>query len=108
MLRYLSRFGLLTLAFALATAGLLGWQADGFRWPAMATGESLLRPEPLYLLILGVAIVPPTLWDIFQLETQRSSTTQPPIVGTSVPASGPEPSPGDQRADTAGTHHGDA
>lgn len=73
MLRYLSRFALLTLAFSFATAGLLGWQADGFRWPTLLADETLLRLEPLYLLILGIAIVPPTLWDIFQLEAERTS-----------------------------------
>lgn len=73
MLRYLSRFGLLTLGFGLATMGLLGWQSDGFQWPGGAGNAPLLSLQPLYLLILGIAIVPPTLWDIFQLEMHRAT-----------------------------------
>lgn len=67
-MRYFLRFLLLIVAFALTTAGLMFWQAQEFRfnglWP-FGDGGHL---HPLHLLILGLAMIPPALWEIFLLE----------------------------------------
>lgn len=72
LLRYLLRLGLLTAGFALATMGLLSWQAEGFTLVSFWPFSNLLTPHPLHLLIVGIAIIPPTLWDIFLLEQARA------------------------------------
>jgi hypothetical protein len=66
-IRYLIRFGLLTLGFALTTAGILAWQQIDFDldhlWPFAA--------HPVYVIVFGMALIPPTLWEIFVLENRR-------------------------------------
>ncbi|HAR30467.1 MAG TPA: hypothetical protein DCR65_03020 [Gammaproteobacteria bacterium] len=68
---YLVRFLLLMLAFALTTAGLVGWHDLEFSlasiWPL--GGELALHPT--HLLMLGLAMAPPALWEIFALEHNR-------------------------------------
>jgi len=69
-LRFLIRFLLLAVGFALTTLGLLKWQQAQFDlttiWPL--SGE--LTAHPVYVLVLGLALIPPTLWEIFVLESQ--------------------------------------
>ncbi|XOV81916.1 MAG: hypothetical protein ACFHXK_13720 [bacterium] len=68
--RFLIRFILLAAGFALTTAGLLSWQQINFDlsrvWPVAAE----LSAHPIYLLIFGLALIPPTLWEIFLLENR--------------------------------------
>lgn len=68
---------LLTLGFALATGGLLAWHAQRFDLatltPFGAGGEVPFNLHPVYLIVLGIAIIPPTLWDIFTLELKRGA-----------------------------------
>ncbi|MEM9622465.1 MAG: hypothetical protein AAF993_12495 [Pseudomonadota bacterium] len=75
-LRLLTRFILLTLGFALTTAGILGWQTMDFdlheMWPH---GERLLS-HPVYIMVLGMALIPPTLWEIFILEVKRTEDAE--------------------------------
>ena len=65
--RYLIRFILLSLGFALTTYGLLAWQQIGFElntfWPMAET----LAVHPVHKMVLGLALIPPTLWEIFIL-----------------------------------------
>lgn len=72
---YFLRFLLLTLGFALTTAGLMFWHAQGFRfdgvWLADGLADGEVRLHPLHLLIVGLAMIPPALWEIFLLEHQR-------------------------------------
>ena len=76
---YLLRFLLLMLAFALTTAGLVGWHDLEFSlasiWPL--GGELALHPT--HLLMVGLAMVPPALWEIFALE--HKSLAQAPKDG---------------------------
>ena len=55
----------LITGFALVTYGLLGWQADGFSlsrvWPV--GGE--FAAHPVHALILGLALIPPSIWEMF-------------------------------------------
>ena len=68
--RYLVRFILLTIGFALTTMGILAWQKIAFRldmWPL--TDNFALHP--VHLIVLGLALIPPTLWEIFVMEQRR-------------------------------------
>jgi hypothetical protein len=64
---------LLAIGFALTTLGLLKWQQTQFDltaiWP-LSGGE--LTAHPVYALVLGLALIPPTLWEIFILENQST------------------------------------
>ena len=75
-LRYLVRFLLLTAGFGLTTLGLLSWQVLDFKlleiWPV--SGE--LRLHPVHLMVLGLALIPPTLWEIFLLEQRAIGNRQ--------------------------------
>ena len=66
--RFIIRFLLLTLGFALTTLGLLAWQQINFDlsnvWPISGTFDA----HPVYAIVLGLALIPPTLWEIFVLE----------------------------------------
>jgi hypothetical protein len=70
-MRYLSRFLLLTMGFALTTAGLMHWHALGFGFRGLWLFDNGFRLHPLHLLILGLAMIPPALWEIFLLEHER-------------------------------------
>lgn len=70
-MRYLLRFLLLTLGFALTTAGLMHWHGQGFTFRGIWLLDDGFRLHPLHLLILGLAMIPPALWEIFLLEHQE-------------------------------------
>lgn len=65
-MRYFWRFALLTLGFALTTAGLMAWQARDFGFQ----GVWSLTVHPLHVLVVGLAMIPPSLWEIFILESR--------------------------------------
>lgn len=67
-MRYLLRFLLLTAGFALTTAGLMDWHARQFTFSGIWPGEHGFGVHPLHLLIVGLAMIPPALWEIFLLE----------------------------------------
>ena len=67
--KYLLRFGLLSIGFALTTMGLMTWQAKGFSLDGLWFNGSGWTAHPVHLLVLGIAMIPPTLWEIFVLET---------------------------------------
>lgn len=70
-MRYFLRFLLLTVGFALTTAGLMYWNAQDFAFQGIWPGAEL-RLHPLHLLIVGLAMIPPALWEIFLLEHQHN------------------------------------
>lgn len=69
-MRYFLRFLLLTAGFALTTAGLMGWHARDFTFAGVWLTDGAFELHPLHLLILGLAMIPPALWEIFLLEHQ--------------------------------------
>jgi hypothetical protein len=71
-MRYLLRFLLLTAAFALTSAGLMFWHAEGFSFRGIWFLDGELSLHPLHLLIVGLAMIPPALWEIFLLEQTRN------------------------------------
>ncbi len=67
-MKYLAAFLLLTAGSALTTAGLILWQEHSFGFTAMWTLADGLHP--LFLLTVGIAMIPPALWEIFLLESR--------------------------------------
>lgn len=72
-MKYLTRFLLLMTGFALTTAGLMMWRASGFSFDGIWFFDNDYRPHALHLLILGVAMIPPSLWEIFLLESDMQA-----------------------------------
>jgi hypothetical protein len=70
-MRYLLRFLLLTLGFALTTAGLMDWRGQNFTFHGVWLVDSGWQLHPLHLLILGLAMIPPALWENFLLEQHK-------------------------------------
>ena len=72
-MRYFIRFALLTVGFALTCAGLMAWHERGFDFTGIWFVDNDYRPHALHVLILGLALIPPSLWEIFILEHQRGN-----------------------------------
>lgn len=72
-MKYLTRFLLLMIGFALTTAGLMMWRATGFSFDGMLFFDNGFRPHALHLLVLGISMIPPSLWEIFLLESHRDA-----------------------------------
>ncbi len=70
-IKYILRFTLLGIGFALTAFGLMSWQAKGFSLNGIWFVDNEFRTHPLHLLVLGIAMIPPTLWEIFVLEQQH-------------------------------------
>ena len=56
------------MGFCLFTYGLLEWQADGFALRGLLPFRADYRWQGLHYLMLGLAMIPPSLWEIFNLE----------------------------------------
>jgi len=69
--RYLVRYGLLTLGTALATFGLIGWTDLHFDLRGFWLYDNGWQLHPVHLLIVGIGLIPPAIWEIFVLETGR-------------------------------------
>ncbi len=70
-MKYLGRFLLLMTGFALTTAGLMMWRVSGFSFDGIWLIDNNYRPHALHLLIIGLAMIPPALWEIFILESRK-------------------------------------
>ena len=66
--RFLIRCLLLTCGFALTTLGLLSWQQQNFDLVTLWSSEAILGVHPVFVIVVGLALIPPTLWEIFLLE----------------------------------------
>ncbi len=69
--RLLFRCTLLALGFSATTFGLIQWQALGFSFRGVMPFDAGFRLHPLHCLIIGIAMIPPSLWEIFLLEQER-------------------------------------
>ncbi len=76
-LKLFVRFILLTVGFALTTLGLLGWQQTDFDLSRMWPLGDTFDLHPVHLMVLGMALIPPTAWEIFVLEMNSTATRQP-------------------------------
>ena len=68
-MKYLAGFLLLTAGSALTTAGLATWQHQAFAFSGLWSMSG--GPHPIFILVLGIAMIPPALWEIFLLENRR-------------------------------------
>jgi hypothetical protein len=66
--RLLLRCLLLTAAFGLTTFALARWQTMGFNWTGIWPLSGPFELHPVHILILGIAMIPPALWEIFLLD----------------------------------------
>ncbi|MEM7219107.1 MAG: hypothetical protein AAF515_12130 [Pseudomonadota bacterium] len=71
-MHYFLRFMLLATGFCLFTYGLLSWQADRFTLVGIMPFGADFRWQGLHFLTLGLAMIPPSLWEIFQLEIRAA------------------------------------
>jgi hypothetical protein len=71
-MKYFIRFLLLSVGFALTTVGLMFWSIGGFSFQGLLLFDNDFMPHPLHILILGLAMIPPALWEIFLLESNLS------------------------------------
>ncbi len=69
-LRFFIRFILLTLGFALTTLGLLAWQQLDFDLSGVWPRAAEFSAHPIFAMVIGLALIPPTLWEIFVLENK--------------------------------------
>ena len=67
-MRFFVRFLLLAAGFSLFTFGLLQWSKDGFTLSGLLPFTENYRTQGLHYLMLGLAMIPPSLWEIFNLE----------------------------------------
>lgn len=75
-MRFFLRFLLLAAGFALFAFGLLTWSAEGFQLQGLIPFTDNYRTQGLHYLMLGLAMIPPSLWEIFNLERRsRGSST---------------------------------
>ncbi|MFB3078316.1 MAG: hypothetical protein ACE1Y4_09950 [Lysobacterales bacterium] len=72
-MKYLVRFLLLAIGFALTTAGLMFWHAQQFSLEGLWFFDNGFQLHPLHLLIVGLAMIPPALWEVFILEHKSAN-----------------------------------
>jgi len=68
---YLIRYLLLMTGFALTTYGLMEWQQDGFSFQGIWFVEGVFNLHPLHFVVVGIAMIPPALWEVFVLDIKR-------------------------------------
>lgn len=76
-MRYFIRFALLMVGVALATLGLLYWQDQGFSFDGLWLYDNGWRPHALHILVIGIAMIPPAMWEVFLLDTTRARKASP-------------------------------
>ena len=75
-MKYFSRFLVLTVAFALTTVGLVAWHDLDFRLHGIWPLGGPPRLHPLHVMILGLAMIPPALWEVFLLDRRTDRRTK--------------------------------
>jgi len=89
-MKYFARFVLLMAGFALTTTGLMGWQDLDFGFDGVWPLEDGFGLHPLHLLMLGLAMIPPALWELFLLERGHHDT-RPPVQASRAGTVEPQP-----------------
>jgi len=51
--------------------GLLAWQQINFNLASIWPIADTFSVHPTYAIVLGLALIPPTLWEIFILENKH-------------------------------------
>ncbi len=95
-MRYFTCFILLAIGFALTTVGLMAWQRTSFSFAGLWFFNNDMQPHALHVLVLGLAMIPPSLWEIFMLENGQRLRAQKLAATPSASTAGPH---GEQSAD---------
>ena len=78
--RLVIRLIVLAAACSAVAYGLLAWQHQGFTLVGVWLVDNDWRLHPVHFLVVGVALIPPTMWDIFTMEVdaaKRGSGEEP-------------------------------
>jgi len=76
--RFFARFILLAAGFALFTFGLLSWSRTGFSLTGLLPFTGNFELQGMHYVMLGVAMIPPSLWEIFNLERRAQHLASTP------------------------------
>ena len=71
--RYCVRYLLLMIAAALLSYGLIGWHDRQFDLFGFLLYDNGWRLHPLHCAVVGIGMIPPAIWDLFQLEAGRAA-----------------------------------
>lgn len=72
-LKYCIRYMLLVVGFALLTYGMINWSREDFSMQGIWFFDGSNPLHPLYFIIIGVAMIPPAMWEIFSLQQGQKS-----------------------------------
>jgi len=86
--KFVLQYLLLVLGFALLTYGLVNWGRLNFSLTDAWFSDGQVALHPLHLLILGIAMIPPAMWELFVLD---SDTEAPPIINPVEPEGSSQP-----------------
>ena len=67
-IRLVIRFIVLAAASSAVAYGLLAWQHQGFTLVGVWLVDNDWRLHPVHFLMVGIGLIPPTMWDIFAME----------------------------------------
>jgi len=71
-LKYCIRYLLLIAGFTLLTYGMINWSRSDFSMQGIWFSDATYYLHPLHFVIIGVAMIPPSMWEIFALQhTQK-------------------------------------
>ena len=71
-IRLVIRFVVLAGASSAVAYGLLAWQHEGFSLAGVWLVDNDWRLHPVHFLIVGIGLIPPTMWDIYAMEVQAA------------------------------------
>ena len=71
--RLLPRLFALTLGFALATYGAMEWHYRDLTMHGLWLYDNGWRPHPVHLLVLGLCMVPVSLWQILAIDLEAQA-----------------------------------
>lgn len=72
-LKYLYHMSVLTFGVALITFGAIDWHDQALTLRGLLLYDNGWRPHPIYLLTIGLSMVPLSMWQIFVLEIHREA-----------------------------------
>lgn len=90
-MQFFIRFMLLATGFCLFTFGLLEWQAEGFVLGGLVPFTDNYRWQGLHYLMVGLSMIPPSLFEIYTLERRaqrKTSGIEDTLPGTGSPRDG--------------------
>ena len=75
-LKYCIRYLLLVVGFALLTYGMINWSRSEFSMQGLWLVDKAYTLHPLHFVIMGVAMIPPAMWEIFSLQHKQNSAQE--------------------------------